>query len=142
MTSPGRIAEYSHLECSFEYSVPVFTPVPEVQPSPEKKKRVVNRPAWKRFQWTCNVQCDHCHYDHSDNDHSDIVMGSEGPHVDSEVPVHGSRGTGRTTDKRLLLTAAGSTCSSKCKLKCATNFPMESRLKVRKLRHEHYSTGA
>ena len=87
---------------------------------------------------SCNVQCDH-----SGNAHSDTGMGSEGPHVDSEVPVHGSRGTGRTTDKRLLLTAAGSTMSfsSRCKLKCAKNIPMESRLKVQKLRHDHYSTG-
>ena len=116
--------------------MPVFTPIPEVQPSPEKKKRVVCRPAWKRYQWTCNVQCDSCHYEDDD---------ARSREAASEVQAatgQGSRGSGVATDKLLLLTDADHTCGKSCKFKCAASFPMESRLKVRKLRHDHFSTGS
>ena len=135
--SPGRLDEYKHLECHFDHEMPAFTPIPEVFPSPQKKARVENKAGWKQYRWTCNVKCSHC----GGLGESEDAGRDSNEAATAERGTQGSRGSGRTTDPLLLLTDVDTTCGEACKFNCASVFPMEARLKVRKLRHEHYSTG-
>ena len=125
--SPGRIAEYRHLEADFEYAAPVFTPMPAEAGSPEKRRRVENRAAWRRFHWKCDIGCRICDPGYT-------------PSVPEEALV-GTKGSGKAKDKDLTLLPVDRTCKTSCKLKCSTVFPFNVRENIRELRHKQYSTG-
>ena len=126
VASPGRIEAYSHLEANFSYATPLFHPTPDVYSSPDKKTRVENKPAWKRFRWNCSIGCDEC-------GSSSTVRN---PLQDLQT---NTVRKGATTDKQLVLKDAESSCNAKCTFKCASVFSLASRLKIRK--NEHFSTG-
>ena len=126
----GRIDEYKHLEAHFDYDVPVYTPTPEVLPSPDKKTRTVNRCGWKRFSWRCKITCTHCV--------GDAACPLRQPDIE---PAPTPTRRGQAADQTLPLGAVESTCDTKCKQKCAKVFPIAVREKVRELRHGHFSTG-
>lgn len=94
-----------------------FEYVPQVRvDTPEvyptpEKKKTRDTDKWLRNLHPCNITCVTC----------------------------GDNAVVRKSD--IKLQDVGTVCARSCKLKCSTIFPLESRVKIRKLRHDAYSRG-